>query len=443
MSGPTLRRTIGLPGAVFTLVGYVIGASIFVLPGQLGAQAGPGLFLAYLLAGGLAALTCVASAHVGSTLPVSGAAYVAVGRTVGPAWGFLVIWYTLGAVVVAEALVAYGLADYLAYFAPGLPRRTVAVVAVVAFGCLNLVSVRGAVAVQVAMTAMLLCIILGFGVAAVSHVDPDRLSPLLPNGFPGLLVTAVTAYFSFTGFTVIAEIAEEIREPGRTIPRALAGSFLVVTVAYLLVAVAVPGLLDWRTLADVPAPVATAAETFLPRAGVRVIAIGAILAAATSIHGMLLVQSRDVYALARDRLFPEILSRVQAGSGIPAPAVALLTMLSVGGVLVGGTILEYAMVAVLGVMVVQGLIALAVMRLPRSAEPGRFGLGAPARRRLGVALFTVSLLFAGVGASAGGRSLAAFVALTVLGTVYYQVRRRLLARRGIHIADLLAEPPDA
>ncbi|HEX9165081.1 MAG TPA: APC family permease [Gemmatimonadales bacterium] len=443
MSGPGLRRTIGLPGAVFTLVGYVIGASIFVLPGQLAARAGPGLFLAYLLAGGLALLTCLASAHIGSTLPVSGAAYVAVSRTVGPAWGFLVIWYTIGAVVVAEALVAYGLADYLAYFAPELPRRVVAVTAVVAFGGLNLVSVRGAVAAQVAMTGLLLVIILGFGVAAVAHVQPDRLSPLLPNGITGLLVTAVTAYFSFTGFTVIAEIAEEIRDPGRTIPRALAASFLVVTVAYLLIAVAVPGLLDWRTLADVPAPVATAAETFLPSAGVGVIAVGAMLAAATSIHGMLLVQSRDVYALARDRLFPDILSRVQSGSAIPAPAVVLLTALSVAGVLAGGSIVEYATVAVLGVMVVQGLIALAVMRLPRSDEPGRFGLAAAARQRLGIVLFVVSLLFAGVGLASGGRSVAAFAGLTLMGGVYFQGRRRFLARRGIHIADLLAGPPHA
>jgi APA family basic amino acid/polyamine antiporter len=441
MSGSSLRRTIGLPGAVFTLVGYVVGASIFVLPGQLAARAGPGLFLAYLLAGGLAALTCLAAAHVGSTLPVSGAAYVAVSRTVGPAWGFLVIWYTLAAVVVAEALVAYGLADYLAYFLPGLPRTATAVAAVVAFGVLNLISVRGAVAAQVAMTATLLVIILGFGVAAVAHVEPSHLSPLLPNGLGGLMITAVTAYFSFTGFTVIGEIAEEIRDPGRTIPRALALSFLVVTLAYVLIAIAVPGLLDWRSLAEVPAPVATAAETFLPRAGVGVIAVGAVLAAATSIHGMLLVQSRDVLALARDRLFPEMLARVQAGSGIPMPAVILLTTLSVAGVLAGGTILEYALVAVLGVMVVQALMGLAVVRLPRAEEAGRFGLGPVARHRLGRALFVVSLLFAGVGAAGGGRGLSAFAVLSVLGAVYYQARRRVLARRGLQIADLLAGPP--
>jgi amino acid transporter len=290
------------------------------------------------------------------------------------------------------------------------------------------------------MTVALLVIVFGFGVAAVSHIQPGRLSPLLPHGLSALLATAVPAYFSFTGFTVIAEIAEEIRDPGRTIPRALALSFAIVTVAYVLIALAVPGLLDWTTLADVPAPVATAAETFLPRAGVGLIAVGAILAAATSIHGMLLVQSRDVFALARDRLFPEALARVQPGSGIPAVAVVLLTVLSLGGVLAGGSILEYAMIAVLGVMVVQALIAVAVMRLPRAEEPGRFGLGALARRRVGIVLLGVSVLFAGVGAAEGGRSVPVFVALTLLGAVYFQARRRALARRGIQIADLLAGP---
>jgi len=123
--------------------------------------------------------------------------------------------------------------------------------------------------------------------------------------------------------------------------------------------------------------------------------------------------------------------------------VLLLTALSVAGVLAGGSIVEYARVAVLAVMVAEGLIALAVMRLPRSAEAGRFGLAPVARQRLGIALAAVSLLFAGVGVASGGRSVAAFAVLTLMGGVYFEGRRRFLARRGIHFADLLAGPPHA
>ena len=83
-----LERSIPLSGAIFTLIGYIIGGSIFILPGELAAQAGPGVFLAYLLASGIALFVCVIAAQIGNAFPVSGANYVAVSTVLSPFWGF-------------------------------------------------------------------------------------------------------------------------------------------------------------------------------------------------------------------------------------------------------------------------------------------------------------------------------------------------------------------
>jgi len=430
----SLRRHIGLGGAVFTLVGYVIGASIFILPGQLAAQAGPGLFLSYLTAGGLAVLACLASAHIGGQFPVSGATYVAIGKTIGPRAAFLSMWLLLLALTVGVPLVAYGMVDYLAYFLPDLPRRATAVAIVLGFGLLNLVPVRHAVRAQVVMTVVLLIIVYGFGLAAMSHVEASRFTPLLPRGLGGVLGAAVAAYFSFLGFMVIADIAEEIKDPDRTIPRALLVSFVIVVSAYLLIALAVPGLLDWRTLATAPAPVAMAAESFLPPAAARIIAVAAILAAGTSVHGILLVHSRDVYALARDSVFPDALAPLSTG-GIPQRAVILLTGLGVLGTLLGASIVQYAVLSALGVMVLQVMAGLAVLRLP--AAPGRYGLRDGTRRIVGTAFVVTSAVFGGLGALQQPRLALGFGVAAGLGFLYYAARRAVLARRGVQLDHLI------
>jgi basic amino acid/polyamine antiporter, APA family len=443
MNSVPLRRHIGLAGAVFTLVGYVIGASIFVLPGQLGARAGPALFLSYLLAALLAALSGLAAAHIGSQLPVSGSVYVSISRNLGARQGFLTLWALLLAVSVGVPLVAYGLAEYVSFFIPVLPRRLTALVVVAGFGAINLTPVRGSVLVQSLLTAGFLILLYGFGVAAVSHIDLDRFWPLFANGVTPVLGAAVGAYFSYTGFLAIADIAEEIRNPGRTLPWAVAVSFATVTVAYLMIAIAVTGLLDWQSLAQVPAPVATAAETFLSHRAVGFIAIAAILAAATSIHGVLLVHSRDVYALARDQVFPSVFGYVHPRTGIPTGGVVTLTVLSLIGVLFGASLLDYALLTVLGVMVVQGCAGLALLRMPVHSTPTRFALRGRLRTVVGKGLVITSAGFGLVGAI--DRSLVALLFALIMGAgfVYYSARRRTLAALGHQLDDILAHTQDS
>jgi APA family basic amino acid/polyamine antiporter len=427
------ERTIGLASAVFILVGYTIGASIFILPGQLAAEAGPGAFVSYLIAGAIAAIAGVIGAAIGSAIPVSGSLNVASSQVLAPVVGFMGVWATLVAVAVAISLVSYGLADYLAYFVPGIDRFSVAVVAALGFGLLNLTTIQMAVRLQVAMTVAFLVILFGFGVGGVVHADPALLTPLMPNGFGPVLAAAVPAFFSYAGMTVITEIGGEIKRPGRTVPLALLISFVIVALCYSLVAFAVPALLPWQSLAGVDAPVASAARVFLPAWTGGAIAIGAIFAAATSINAMLLIHSRDVLAMARARAFPAVLGRRNARA-VPVGAVALVTGLGVLGTLLGATIREYAVLAVISVMLLQVFSGLVVLRLPRAlpeeSKRSEFRLGRVGRALFGGLTIASSIVFMVLGVIDSPRHGIAYLVVLALGIAYYYYRRAALARQG-------------
>ncbi len=195
-----LRRSISLGGAIFTLIGYIIGGSIFILPGVLGASAGPAVFLSYLLASGIALFVCVVAAQVGNAFPVSGANYVATSTILSPFWGFLVAWMSLVAVTLAVPPLALGFADYLAVFLPQLAehRLAVALASVLGMMAVNLFGVRTAVWMQSAMVIGFMVVLLIFGLGGLFSMDRANLTPFLPNGFGAVLAAAVPAYYSVT-----------------------------------------------------------------------------------------------------------------------------------------------------------------------------------------------------------------------------------------------------
>ena len=442
MQESPLRRHVGLAGAVFTLVGYVIGASIFVLPGELGARAGPALPLSYLVAGVLALLAGLTAVHIGSHLPVSSAIYVAISRNVGPRLGFLAAWAVLAAVGVGLPLVALGVAEYVGYLWPWLSRQIIALTLIAAFGVVNLLPVRTSVLVQGVMTVTFVVLLYAFGWEGVSRVDGAAFSPFFANGVGPALGAAVGAYFSFTGFTIIANIGAEIRNPGRVLPWALGIGFVLITVAYLLVAITVVGLLDWRTLASVPAPVATAAELFLPDWAVWLVSLIAILAGVTSLHGVLLVHSRDVYALAKDRILPALFAWVHPMTGSPAAGVVTLTLLGLIGVLAGAALFDYALMAVLGVLFLQVCAGIALLRMPSYRTPGRFALSAGWRRIVGLGLIITSGAFALFGTLERPVVALVFGLVMLAGILYYSARRQLLLARGQQLDELFAHSLD-
>lgn len=429
-----MQRSVGAGGAAITLIGFVIGISIFILPGSLAATTGPAVILSYLLAAVMAVFTCVVAAQIGVVFPVSGASFVAVSRLLSPFWGFVLVWMMLGGVAVGAALLAFGFADYLRVFLPFVDRGFAAAGIILALGGLNLLGIRDTVTGQTLMVAAFMIALVVFCGAGLWHMDTGLLRPFAPNGYAPVLAAAIPAAFSYTGFVLIMEIGGEVRDPVRNIPLALGISFGVVLVTYSLVSLALTGVVPWQELGASEAPVSEAAARMLPDWLAKYITLTTIAAAATSINALLLAYSRDVLALARARLLPHVLGRVSARHGEPVYGVILLTALSLAALGLGGNITEYATLAVVSVLVLQTLIGTALLvmpwRLHERYAAAAFRLPIWLVIFFGAGLVLLSLAFLSIALQGSVDVLAAAGTFLLVGSLYYMGRRRWLARTG-------------
>jgi basic amino acid/polyamine antiporter, APA family len=441
-----LRGRIGLAGAVFTLVGYVVGGSIFIVPATLSGAVGPAVFISYLLAGALTLFVCCTAAQIGSAFPASGGTYVAVACLITPFWGFMVVWMGVIIIFTSTPALAYGLVDYLAEFAPSLAayRVEAAVGAILLFTGVNLFGIKTAMRAQAVMVCGFMTILLLLGVGGLVHAHARNFTPLLPLGLKPVLWGAIPAYYSYSGFSAIVAFGGEIERPRRNVPLTLAVSFPIILVTYTLVTIAVPGVVPWQSL-NAGATVSRAASQFLPSGLVAVVAVGAVLAIATSINGLILSKSRELYALAIDRVLPEPLAGV-GRYGEPRTALIAMSAVAIAGALIGRSFIQYASMSVLCVMVVQILSGLAVVllptRMPSSFEASAFKLGRAARLFWGVGLMVCSFGFIVAGLIGDVTGAVIYVAAFAAGAAGYAFRRTTLRRRGVRIEALLLRRAD-
>ena len=425
------------------LIGYVVGGSIFILPGTLAASAGPGIFISYLIASVLALFTCLVTAQVGSAIPTSGANYIAVSRVLSPFWGFMFIWTLIVTIAVGVPLIAYGFAEYLAYFIPGLNPMLIAVLSILVFVGVNILGIQVASWIQAVMVLEFMAALLVFGGGGVANSDPALLTPLFPMGFGAVLFMAIPAYYSYSGFFIIAEIGEEIKDPSRNIPKALLISFCLVLLVYTVVPLAVTGVLPWNTLGETKGAVAVASEIFFPKWLAEAIAFSALFAIATSINGIIVAQSRDIFAVARDRVLPEGLSKVTKLFRTPFVAILMVGGLSLIGTLIGTSIQNYAIMTVLGFMIIQCLSGLAVLNLPKKLPEryakAKFKLKGFALPFFSIGLVIISLAFLVVGVIQSFLSALIFLGLVGLGALLYILRKNALEKKGLRLEEMLTK----
>lgn len=397
MSQPTLERTISLPGAVLLIIGYVVGATIFILPGSLAGEVGPSVYLAYILAGVPALFACFVMALIGSAIPATGSIYLLIRDVLAPAFGFLYLWFMVSLSAVVVPLVAFGFADYFLFFNTGLDTRTVALMTIALVVAVNYCGMKVASGLQNLMVIGFVLALLVFGVGGLVYGAPALLRPMFPEGLSPVMVAATTAYFSYAGVFVIAEVAGEVKNPGQNIPRAIFLSFAVVILLYTLVPLALASVLPWRELASTPMAVITAAREIFPNWVANLVSVGALLAAATSINAILMGLSRDFFTGASAGLFPPYFGVVDSRFGTPGRAVLALGVLSLAGTYMGASVVQYAQIAVMGLMVVQVMTGIALLmlpsRLPQVYAAAPFKLGIASLRLVGGVYITFSLVF--------------------------------------------------
>ncbi len=446
MSNVRLQRKIGLSGAIFLLIGNVIGASIFILPGSLAGIAGPAVFIAYLIALIPAFFNTLVAAQVGGILPVSAADYVFTSTVLHPMLGFLKVWAAMIGALVGGPILAYGFADYFSYFAPEANRVFVASTAVIIMMVINLLGIRSSVKLQMVMVSIFISALLILAIGGLFYIDKELLTPIAPMGWGAVISVAVPAYYSYTGFTMLLSITEEIRDPARNIPLITFYTFLIVAFVYTSVTFVVPGLIPWQELGSIVAPLSAAAATFLPEWYSIAITIAALLAAITSINMTIITNSRSFFAVARNKIYPDLFSKVSARTGEPNITIIIVAVVILIGIAFQGNIRQYASVSVIGWMLYGIIWGIALVRLPKKLPDhynnAHFKLGASALWTTAIMNIIVGVIFIYIAVRDNTAPAMGYFFLLFLGAVYYFFRQRILARRGISLAALLKNETD-
>ncbi|MEU9508988.1 APC family permease [Micromonospora sp. NPDC048170] len=328
-----LARRLGVRDAVVIGLGSMLGAGVFVVFAPAAAAAGgAGLLAALVLAGFIAFCNATSSARLAARYPESGGTYVYGRERLGPFAGFLAGW---GFVVGKTASCAAMALTIGAYLWPG-QARLVAVGAVLAVTAVNLRGIgRTATATKVLVGVVLAVLALVAVVGAVGGgVSLDRLGDLDASG-RGVLTAAGLLFFAFAGYARIATLGEEVRDPQRTIPRAVPLALGVVLAVYLVLAVVTVGVLGADRLAGSAAPLAdvvTAAGlpglAWLVRAGATVAVTGVLLSLLAGV-------GRTALAMARRRDLPGALAAVHPVHRVPHRAELAVAAVVVLIVLLG------------------------------------------------------------------------------------------------------------
>lgn len=323
MTQPSLRRELGLPDAVAIGLGAIIGAGLFVVTGQAAAVAGTAFLLGLLLAGVAAACNALSSAQLAATYPQAGGTYEYGYRVLHPWLGFAAGWMFLASKLAAGGTVALGFGNYLARLVPGVPERPAAVTAAVLLTAANYFGIKKAGRLNTVIVTVTVGVLLLFVGTGATVFQPAHLQPFAPNGARSVLEAAALLFFAYTGYARVATLGEEVRDPKRTIPRAIVIALGIAVVLYALVALVAVGAVGAPQLAGDPAPLEKAAQA-LPVPGMTWI-IG--LGGTTAMLGVLLSQvlgiSRMLYAMARRKDLPAVLEQVHPAYGVPTIGVCL------------------------------------------------------------------------------------------------------------------------
>ncbi|MFD0361914.1 APC family permease [Nocardia sp. GCM10030253] len=315
-----LERRLGLVDSVIIGLGSMIGAGIFAALAPAAAAAGSWLLLALAVAAVLAYCNATSSARLAAVYPVSGGTYVYGRERLGAFWGYLAGWGFVAGKTASCAAMALTVGSY------AWPERSraIAVAAVVAITAINYTGVqKSALAtraiVAVVLAALALVVGVGvFGTHSAATVLPDRIGPR------GVLEAAGLLFFAFAGYARIATLGEEVREPRRTIPRAIMIALGLALVIYALVAVAALTVLGSAGLAAATDPLARVVSAAGAPGLAPVVRVGAVVAAAGSLLALILGVSRTVLAMARDRYLPGALAAVHPRFAVPHRAELLV-----------------------------------------------------------------------------------------------------------------------
>lgn len=313
----SLSRRIGVFDAVSIGLGSMIGAGIFIAlaPAAEAAGSGTGLLVGLAVAALVAYCNATSSARLAAQYPVSGGTYIYGRERLGEFWGYLAGWgFVVGKIASCSAM-----ALTVGFYAWPEHAHAVAAGAVVALTVVNYFGVQKSAWATRAIVTVVLAVLAAVGVATITSdaAQADRVLGGTDGSVSGVLQAAGLLFFAFAGYARIATLGEEVRDPAKTIPRAIPIALGITLFVYAAVAVAALSVLGSIGLGASEAPLTDAVVAAGASGLEPVVQIGAVVAALGSMLALLLGVSRTTFAMARDRHLPHGLAAVHPKFNVP------------------------------------------------------------------------------------------------------------------------------
>jgi len=372
-----LKRSLRLFDGLAMVIGIMIGSGIFRTPGLVARQLGrPWLtFVAWLLGGVLAFAGALCFAELATRHPQAGGKYVYAREAFGPRIGFVVGWCE-GFAMYPAAIAALGVVtgEFIGRLAgwPSSVSKWVGVAAVALLVAINMTGVASGRWVQNVATSAKVLALSAVVVMAFAAGHGEGWHGTLagaPTGlalFGALAIAFQSVIWSYYGYGDAAKIAEEVVDPGRTLPRVFLFGIAIATGLYLLLNAAFLHVLPFNRLATSVLVAGDVASTIFGAHGNLAITVLALLVVLASLNGNIFVTPRVIFGLAREGLGPRVLAEVNAG-GTPSEAMLSVGIVSMA-LAASGTFVQLLAVAI-GLVLILDSVAIAALFPLRARQP--------------------------------------------------------------------------
>nr|HPL94940.1 amino acid permease [Paludibacteraceae bacterium] len=316
-----LKRSLDLKDAVAVGLGAIIGAGIFVVTGVAAGVSGPSFIIGLLIAGTIATFNGLSSSQLAAVYPQSGGTYEYGYRLLTPSLGFSAGWMFVLSKLSAGGIVAIGFGSYFHQLIPYFSPIEYSIAAIVLLTFANLWGIQKVGTINIAIVLITLLSLLYFVVGGIPSVDTTNFIPFAPFGWKGIAESAAILFFAFTGYARIATLAEEVRNPRKTIPKAVIITIAVAILLYVGVSIVATGVLGAPSMASTSSPLQLAADRIQAPGMSVVITLGA----STAMLGVLLSQivgiSRMLLAMGRRNDLPHFFESIHKKTAVPHIAI--------------------------------------------------------------------------------------------------------------------------
>jgi APA family basic amino acid/polyamine antiporter len=367
-SESSLRRSIGTFALAAGIVNVTIGGGIFRLPADMAATLGPTAPIAYLLCAVAMGLIVLCLAEAGSRVSMTGGPYAYVEVAFGPFVGFLtgvMLWMLL---TFAMAAVATVLTASLGALVPALASRAASAAVLVAiytaFAAVNIIGVERGARVNTALTIAKIFPLLLLIAGGLFAIDADNIAIRNPPATATLARSSILLIFAFAGIEAALVPSGEVREPARTVPRALLIAMVAITLLYAGLQFVAQGVLGPALATSKAAPLAEAAGMALGGWARTLLLVGAVVSMLGHAGAMILATPRTLFAFARDGFLPGAFARLHPVHRTPVAAIvvqcAIVLVLAITS-----TFERLAILANISILVLYGTCCLATWELRR------------------------------------------------------------------------------